>query len=294
MASSERIFEVLDTRPEIEEPEAAVVLKPIKGDVRFEDVWFSYATEEGGEGPPVLKSINLHAEPGETIALLGATGTGKSTLVSLIPRFYDVDRGRVLVDGHDVRELDLKTLRRQIGIVLQETFLFSASLRENIAYGRTDASIEEIEAAAKAARIHDFIVSLPQGYESNVGERGVGLSGGQKQRVAIARALLMDPRILILDDSTSSVDAETEHLIQQALREVMRSRTTFVIAQRLSTVKDANKIVVLDRGEIVQVGTHEDLLQQRGIYREIYELQLKGQEELGKEYVEKALRRVVE
>ncbi len=294
MASAERIFEVMDTQPEIAEPEASVRLTNLEGDVVLENVWFAYTNENGEKGPPVLKDINLHARPGETVALLGATGAGKSTLISLVPRFYDVDRGRVLIDGHDVRELNLKALRSQIGIVLQETFLFSASLRENIAYGRPGASQREIEEAARAARIHDFIVALPEGYDTEVGERGVGLSGGQKQRVAIARALLMDPRILILDDSTSSVDAETEHLIQQALRELMESRTTFVIAQRLSTIKSADTIVVLDQGRIVQRGTHDVLVGQPGIYREIYELQLKDQEELGEEYVRRALRRVVE
>jgi ATP-binding cassette subfamily B protein len=209
------------------------------------------------------------------VALIGPTGSGKTSLVNLIPRFYDVTAGAVLVDGHDVRTLDLVSLRRQIGIVLQTSLLFSESIRENIAYGRPDASEDEIIAAAKAAQAHDFITELPQGYDTVVGERGITLSGGQRQRVAIARALLMDPRILILDDSLSSVDTQTEKLIQEALDKLMEGRTTFVIAHRLSTVRRADLIVVLEKGCIVQAGKHEELLQQGGMYREIYELQLK-------------------
>jgi ATP-binding cassette subfamily B protein len=220
------------------------------------------------------------------VALLGATGSGKTTLVNLIPRFYDVTAGSISIDDTDIREVTLASLRRQIGIVQQDVFLFSATIRDNIAYGAVDASDEEIVAAAKTARLHDFIVTLPQGYDTWVGERGVTLSGGQKQRLAIARTLLIDPRILILDDSTSSVDTETEFLIQQALRELMKGRTTFVIAQRLQTVKDAQQIFVLDKGMIVERGTHLQLLHDSKIYREIYELQLKAQEEaLGNEVV---------
>jgi len=275
IASGQRVLEILDTRPEIEDAPDAIELKSVQGHVRLEDVWFSYPDEPD---VPVLKGITIDAPPGRTIALLGATGSGKSTVIHLVPRFYDVTRGRVTVDGIDVRRVKLESLRSHIGIVLQETFLFSTTIRENIAYGRPRATDEEIVAAARAARIHDFIMSLPQGYDTVVGERGVGLSGGQKQRVAIARALLMDPRVLILDDSTSSVDTETEYLIQEALRALMKGRTTFVIAQRLSTVKNADEIVVLDQGEVVQRGRHEDLLAQPGIYREIFELQLKPQE----------------
>ena len=211
--------------------------------------------------------------------MIGPTGSGKSTVTNLIPRFYDVSAGRILIDGYDARDLELKSLRRHIGIVLQSPFLFSQTIAENIAYGRPDASYEEIVAAAKAARAHEFIVSFPDGYDTAVGERGVTLSGGQKQRIAIARALLTDPRILILDDSTSSVDTETEHLIQEALATLMEGRTTFVIAQRLLTLKSADSILVLDKGEIVERGTHEELLRQGGLYRQIYDLQLKDQEE---------------
>ncbi len=217
-------------------------------------------------------------EPNQVIALIGPTGSGKTSLVNLIPRFYDVRQGCVRVDGHDIRQVDLVSLRQQIGIVLQSSLLFSASIRENIAYGQPDASEAEIIAAAKAAQAHEFIIQLPNGYDTVVGERGVTLSGGQRQRVAIARALLMDPRILILDDSTSSVDTQTEHLIQQALEKLMEKRTTFVIAQRLSTVKRADLILVLDQGKIVECGKHAELLAHGGLYQEIYELQLRDQE----------------
>src|SRR5690606_4917268 len=213
-------------------------------------------------------------------ALLGKPGSGKSTLTALIPRFYDVTAGAVCIDGVDVRDLDLEVLRRQVGVVLQDTFLFGVSIRENIAYGRPDATDEEIEAAARAAQAHDFITALPQGYDTVVGERGVSLSGGQKQRVALARALVMDPRILILDDATSNVDTETEHAIQRALDELMVGRTTFIIAHRLVTLKRADLILVFDRGRIVERGTHETLLRNGGLYAEIYDLQLRDQEDL--------------
>ncbi|MCO5246161.1 MAG: ATP-binding cassette domain-containing protein [Anaerolineae bacterium] len=245
-----------------------------RGQVVFEQVSFGYR-----DGLNVLHDISFAVQPGQTVALMGPTGSGKSSVISLIPRFYDPVEGRVLVDGIDVRDLTLDSLRASIGIVLQEPFLFSATIAQNIAYGRPDASNEEIIAAAKLARAHDFIAGFPDGYNTRVGERGVTLSGGQKQRVAIARALLYDPRILILDDSTSSVDTETEHLIQQALQTLMQGRTTFVIAQRLLTLKSADQILVLDHGRIVQRGTHDQLLAQGGLYREIYDLQLRDQEE---------------
>lgn len=274
IASGQRIFEILDTESEVAESLDAKPLPPVKGHVKFEDVSFGYETGEG----LVLKNLNLDVQPGESIALLGATGSGKSTVINLVPRFYDPTAGRITVDGIDIKNVTLESLRQQISIVLQETYLFAASIKDNISYGKADATIEEITAAAKAANIHDFIASLPKEYDTEVGERGVTLSGGEKQRVAIARALLMNPRILILDDSTSSVDTETEHLIQNALATLMKNRTTFVIAQRLSTVKQADKIVILENGEVVESGTHEKLLKKNGIYAEIYDMQFRQQD----------------
>jgi len=271
-ASGERIFEILDARSAVVERPDAVALPRLAGHVCFEHVTFSY----GGE--PVLREVDIDAQPGQVIALLGLTGSGKTTVVNLIPRFYDVSMGRISVDGRDVRSVSLKSLRQQIGVVLQENFLFSASVRDNIAYGRADASMDDVIAAAKAAHAHEFVENLPFGYETRVGERGITLSGGQKQRVAIARALLMDPRILILDDSTSSVDTETEHLIQQALSRLMEGRTTFVIAQRLTTILRADQILVMQDGVVVQRGRHNELLAQGGLYRRIYDLQLSDQE----------------
>jgi ATP-binding cassette subfamily B protein len=232
----------------------------------------------------ILEEINLEAKSGEMVALLGATGSGKTTLVNLIPRFYDVTSGSITIDDIDIRNVTLASLRKQIGIVQQDAFLFTGTIRDNISYGAVNATEDDIMRASQTAHLHDFIVTLPQGYDTWVGERGVTLSGGQKQRLSIARTLLIDPRILILDDSTSSVDTETEFLIQQALRELMKGRTTFVIAQRLQTVKDAQQIFVLDKGKIVERGTHVQLLQDSKIYRQIYELQLRAQEEaLGSE-----------
>jgi ATP-binding cassette, subfamily B, multidrug efflux pump len=273
-AGLQRTFEVLDMPAEIRSRPDAVVEPDLKGEVIFDNVSFRYQGEKGH----ALHNIELEVKPNQVIALIGPTGSGKTSVINLIPRFYDVTQGRILIDGEDVRNLELKTLRSQIGIVLQTSLLFSATIRENIAYGRPEATQEEILAAAKAAQAHDFILEMTEGYETRVGERGITLSGGQRQRIAIARALLMDPRILILDDSTSSVDSQTEHLIQEALERLMEGRTTFVIAQRLSTVRRADLIVVLDQGCIVQKGTHTELLKKEGLYREIYDLQLRDQE----------------
>ncbi|RME55939.1 MAG: ABC transporter ATP-binding protein [Caldilineae bacterium] len=269
-ASAKRIFEILDAESDVKEKPDAIPLPPIQGRVTFENVTFRYFNSS----EPVLRNISFEAEPGQTVALLGGTGSGKTTIINLIPRFYDVTEGRVLIDGYDVRDVTLESLRKQIGIVLQETNLFTGTIRDNIAFGRPGASDEEVIAAAKAAAAHDFIMSFPEGYDTRVGERGTTLSGGQKQRIAIARALLTDPRILILDDSTSSVDVATEALIQHALDRLMKGRTSFVIAQRISTVVNADQILVLDKGEIVARGVHEELMESSPIYAEIYRSQL--------------------
>jgi ATP-binding cassette subfamily B protein len=270
-ASAGRIWEVLDSNPDVNPPAEPTQLPEIGGRVAFEDVCFSY---DGQCGEPVLQGIDLVAEPGQTVALLGATGSGKSTLVHLIPRFYDVDDGRVLLDGVDVRDLSLHQLRTHIGVALQEPVLFTGTMRDNIRYGRLDASEDEVIAAARAAQAHDFITSFPEGYDTQVGQRGVNLSGGQKQRIAIARALLVKPDVLILDASTSNVDVQTEIEIERALERVMADATTFVIAQRISSVLAADKIVVLDRGRVAAEGTHEELIATSKIYREIYRSQL--------------------
>jgi ATP-binding cassette subfamily B protein len=269
-AGAQRVLEILETEPAIRSPRDAVVLPPLRGRVEFRGVSLRYQDEKS----VALQDIHLTVEPNQIVALIGQTGSGKTSLVHLIPRFYDVSEGAVLVDGYDVRTVDLESLRRQIGIVLQTSLLFSDTIRANIAYGRPEASLEEIIAAAKAAQAHDFIMGFPNGYETVVGERGVTLSGGQRQRIAIARALLMNPRILILDDSTSSVDTQTERLIQEALDRLMEGRTTFVIAHRLATVRRADLILVMENGRIVQRGRHEDLLAQGGLYKEIHDLQL--------------------
>jgi len=269
-AGAQRVFEVLDTEPAIKSSENAIKLETLRGDVEFHNVGLKYKDEETAS----LHGINLRVEPNRIVALIGPTGSGKTSFVNLIPRFYDVTEGQVLVDRVDVREMDLVSLRRQIGIVLQTSLLFSDTIKANIAYGRPDATMDEIVAAAKAAQAHEFIEGFTNGYETIVGERGVTLSGGQRQRVAIARALLMDPRILILDDSTSSVDTQTEKLIQSALDALMEGRTTFVIAHRLSTVRRADMILVMDKGQIVERGTHKELLARGGLYKEIHDLQL--------------------
>ncbi|NCT20344.1 MAG: ABC transporter ATP-binding protein [Anaerolineae bacterium CG_4_9_14_3_um_filter_57_17] len=271
-AGAQRALEVLDTPAEIASPAEAVNLPALRGEVEFRGVALKYQDEKQAS----LAEVNLRVAPNQLVALIGATGSGKTSLVNLIPRFYDVTEGTVLVDGVDVRRADLPSLRRQIGLVLQTSLLFSDSIKANIAYGRPDASDEEIFAAARAAQAHEFILGFPEGYETLVGERGVTLSGGQRQRVAIARALLMNPRILILDDSLSSVDTQTERLIQEALDQLMEGRTTFVIAHRLSTVRRADLIVVMDQGQIVETGTHAELLARGGLYKEIHDIQLSG------------------
>ncbi|MBU0491560.1 MAG: ABC transporter ATP-binding protein/permease [Chloroflexi bacterium] len=280
-ASAGRIVAVLDSEPEVQDRPQARALPYVAGRIAFENVCFNY-NHDCGE--PVLKGVNLVAEPGQTVAILGATGAGKSTLVQLIPRFYDATEGRVTLDGVDVRDLPLESLRAQMGVALQEAVLFSGTIRDNIRYGRPDAPDKEVVAAAQAAQAHDFITAFPNGYDTLVGQRGVNLSGGQKQRLAIARALLVQPRILILDDSTSAVDVETESRIQDALDRLMDGRTSFVIAQRVSTVLNADKIVVLDRGQVAAEGTHAELLASSPIYQEIYQSQL-GASERGAAHV---------
>lgn len=269
-ASAQRVFEILETDIEVRNRPGARELDAIRGDVRFQDVTFRYF----GGSEPVLRQVSFAARAGDVVAVLGATGSGKSTIINLLPRFYDVTEGRILIDGADIRDVTLESLRSQIGIVLQDTVLFSGTVRENIAFGRPDATQAQIEKAARAAAAHDFIVDLPAGYDTDVAERGTTLSGGQKQRIAIARALLLDPRILILDDSTSSVDLQTEKRIQHALDALMVGRTSFVIAQRISTVRNADRILVLDRGVLVGQGTHEELLESHELYVEIFSSQL--------------------
>jgi ATP-binding cassette subfamily B protein len=265
-ASGERIFEILDEPEEIADRADAESLPPGPGAVRFERVTFGYEP-----GRPVLEEIELDLPAGRTVALIGHTGSGKTTLASLVPRFYDATEGRVLVDGVDVRRVSRRSLRREIGVISQDPFLFSASVRENIAFGLPGAPIEAVEAAARAAQAHEFVAELPKGYETVIGERGITLSGGQRQRIAIARALLIDPRILILDDATASVDATTEALIRDGLREAMRGRTTIIIAHRLSTIALADEVVVLDRGRITARGTQSELLESSPVFRELHE-----------------------
>ena len=270
LASAERIFEILDTEPEIKELPGAIQLPPIEGHIRFKDVSFGYNSKE-----LILENISLEIKPGESVALVGPSGVGKSTLVSLIPRFYDSTSGVVTIDGYDVKKVKLASLRQQISIVPQETILFNGTIGDNIAYGRPEATDEEIAEAAKRSNADRFIESLSQGYDTEVGERGVKVSGGERQRIAIARAILRNPRILILDEATSAVDSETELLIQQALRRLMKDRSTLIIAHRLSTIQNVNKVVVLSKRRIEDIGSHEELLAQRGFYTKLYKNQFR-------------------
>jgi ATP-binding cassette subfamily B protein len=270
-AAAERVFEVIDAEIDVHDKEDAVELGSVEGHLCFDDVWFGYDGKN-----MVLKDIDLDVKPGQTVAILGATGSGKSSIINLIPRFYDVTSGSIKLDDVDIRDITVKNLRKHIGIVRQDPFIFSTTLRENIAYGVEHASIEKVRQAAEQAKIHEFIEALPDKYDTRVGERGVTLSGGQKQRVAIARALLKNPKILILDDSTSSVDTQTEYEIQQALDELIENRTTFIITQRLSSIKKADYIIVLEDGEITEKGTHAELMKHKGIYRKLYDTQISG------------------
>ena len=275
ISSGKRLFDVLDAKSPVEERPQAEDMGRAQGRVSFENLSFAYESRL-----PALDHVNINAEPGQITAILGAPGSGKTTVVNLLPRFYDVTEGKITVDGRDIREFTLASLRRNVGIVQQDVFLFGGNIRDNIAYGAVDASFEDVVAAAKVAQLHDHIMSLPERYDTIVGERGTTLSGGQRQRLSIARTILINPPILILDDSTSSVDVETERQIHQAMTGVMKGRTTFVIAHRLSTVRDADLIVVLKDGEVAQQGTHNELMARGGMYRDIYELQLRPQEEL--------------
>lgn len=275
IASGDRIFGVIDTRPAIKDKDGSVVLDAARGDVEFADVSFTYPHT----ARPAIRDVTFSAPAGTVVGLIGSTGSGKSTVTNLLARFYEISRGSITFDGIDVRDIQLASLRRNIGFVLQETFLFSTTIRENIAFGNPTATMEEIEQAARIAQAYDFISAMPDGFDSQLGERGVSLSGGQRQRVAIARAICSDPRVLVFDDATSSVDTETEFQIQQALNSAMAGRTTFIIAQRVSSLKEADEILVFDEGAIVERGTHERLIAQGGHYARLYELQLKDQEE---------------
>jgi len=266
--AAERIFEIMDSDPEIKDTKDSIELPQLEGRIRFENVTFSYDGEKNA-----LENVNFEIEPGEMIGLSGPSGAGKSTLISLVCRFYDVTDGAIYVDGHDIRDINLHSLREQIGVVLQEPFLFHGGLADNIAYGKPDATREEIIAAAIAANAHDFISNLPDGYDTQVGERGVGLSGGERQRVSIARAILKNPKILILDEATSSVDTETESAIQEAIERLVQGRTTFAIAHRLSTLRRANRLIILEEGNLEDMGTHQELLEREGLYKRLVNMQ---------------------
>lgn len=274
MAAGERVFEIMDTKLDVEEKPDAIVMPKLRGEIDFEDVSFAYGADR-----KLLQNVSFHVEPGQTVALVGPSGSGKTTLTNLIPRFYDVTKGRVLVDGEDVRDVTIESFRSQIGIVLQESFLFNMTIRENICYGRAGASEEDLIAAAKAACAHDFIMEFPDGYDTEIGERGARLSGGQRQRLSIARAILVNPRILILDEATSSVDTRTDFLIQEALDALMRNRTTLVIAHRLSTIQRADMILLMANGRVVARGTHAELLATNFTYQQLYEIQFQLQRE---------------
>jgi subfamily B ATP-binding cassette protein MsbA len=270
-SAAKRVFEILDIEPDIKEAPNAIELKEFKDEIVFENVWFSYNGTKNGDF--ILKGINLKVKKGEILAIVGPSGAGKSTLVDLIPRFYDPTEGRILIDGIDLRMIKIKSLRDKIGIVTQETILFNDTIRNNIAYGLEDCPIDKIIEVAKAANAHDFIMQLPNGYDTVIGERGMKLSGGQRQRISIARALLKNPPILILDEATSNLDAESEILVQEAIERLMQNRTVFVIAHRLSTIRNADRIIVIDNGRIVQEGKHEELIHQDGLYKKLYEMQ---------------------
>ena len=275
-AGFKRFDEVLATKPDIEDAPHAEPLEVTRGHVRYDDVWFSYGDDVRDTHKAVLRGFDLDIEPGRTYALVGPSGGGKSTTCALLPRFYDVDRGSVTIDGQDVRDVRLDSLHRAIGLVQQDVYLFNGTIAENISYGRPDATFEEVVEAARKANIHDFVCSLPDGYETEVGERGGHLSGGQKQRIAIARVFLKDPQILVLDEATSALDNESEHAVQESLSRLAEGRTTLVIAHRLSTIKDADVIVTVDGGRVAEVGTHEELLARGGTYARYYRMQFEG------------------
>ena len=273
MAAAQRVFDVLDLPEVIKNAPDAKALPKVKGDVRFNDVSFAY-----NENEEVLSHVSFEVKPGEMIAFVGPSGAGKSTVASLLPRFYDATNGSITIDGQDIRKVTLDSLREQVGIVPQETVLFNGSVYDNILYGRLDATREEVEAAAKAANAHDFIMQLPNGYETMLGARGMNISGGQRQRISIARAILKNPQILILDEATSALDTESERVVQEALDRLMVGRTSFVIAHRLSTIKNADKIMVLEKGQLIEQGNHDELMAMDGLYAHLYKIQYRSKE----------------